>query len=239
MKALVFLLLLFNLLFYAFTQGYFGRTENPDAGRIERQVLAERMRIVSRGEVPVVPAKAPEPVPEPIKPEVVPDDTTKAAPASRVEEAVSVCLAWEHLSLAEAEQLTALLNSKFVEFKVSRQALAGETNGWWVFIPALSGKAEADKKAGELRQLGVTDYFIILDGPNRFAISLGVYSTEKGGQERLAEAKEKGIRSARLAPRPSKDGTISLLATGPAEAKVALLEVVGRVLPKIDAQSCK
>ena len=68
MKPLVFLLLLFNLLFYAFTQGYFGRTENPDAGRIEKQVFAERMRIVSRGEVPAVPAKAPEPVPELVKP---------------------------------------------------------------------------------------------------------------------------------------------------------------------------
>ena len=40
MKALVFLLILFNLLFYAFTQGYFGQAEHPDAGRIEKQVLA-------------------------------------------------------------------------------------------------------------------------------------------------------------------------------------------------------
>lgn len=238
MKALVFLLLLFNLLFYAFTQGYFGRTENPDAGRIEKQVFAERMRIVSRGEVPAVPAKAPEPVPEPVKPEVVPD-APKVAPVSQAEEPASVCLVWEHLSVADADQLNALFNNKFAEFKVSQQTVAGEANGWWVFIPALPGKVEADKKAGELRQLGVTDYFIILDGPNRFAISLGVYSSEKGGQERLAEAKEKGIRSARLAPRPSKDGTVSLLATGPTAAKVTLLEAVGKILPKTNVQSCK
>lgn len=238
MKALVFLLLLFNLLFYAFTQGYFGRTENPDASRIEKQVFAERMRIVSRGEVPAAPAKAPEPGSEPPKPEVVPD-AAKLAPQGQAEEAVSGCLVWEHLSVADADQLNALFSNKFADFKVNQQAVAGEANGWWVFIPALPGKAEADKKAGELRQLGVTDYFIILDGPNRFTISLGVYSSEKGGQERLAEAKEKGIRSARLAPRPGKDGTVSLLATGPTAAKVALLEAVGKILPKTNAQSCK
>jgi len=237
-KPLVFLLLLFNLLFYAFTQGYFGRTENPDAGRIEKQVFAERMRIVSRGEVPAVPAKAPEPVPELVKPEVV-SDASRVEPVSQAEEAASVCLVWEHLSVADADQLNALFNNKFADFKVNQQVVAGEANGWWVFIPALPSKVEADKKAGELRQLGVTDYFIILDGPNRFTISLGVYSSEKGGQERLTEVKEKGIRSARLAPRPSKDGTVSLLATGPTVAKIALLEAVGKILPKTNAQSCK
>ena len=56
MKAIVFLLVLANVLFYAFTEGYLGRSESPDAGRVEQQVQAERMRIVSRGEVPAAPA---------------------------------------------------------------------------------------------------------------------------------------------------------------------------------------
>ena len=236
MKALVFLLILFNLLFYAFTQGYFGQAEHPDAGRIEKQVLAEGMRIVSRGEVPAVQAKAPEP--EPAKPEIAPEPPQPEVvnKSATVEPA---CFAWASLSVAEADQLNALLERKFTEFKLTRQIVAGEANGWWVFIPPLPGKAEVDKKAGEIRQLGITDYFVILEGPNRFAISLGVYSSEKGGQERLAEVKEKGVRSARLAPRPSKDGTVNMQATGPAEGKPALLEAVGKVLPRAEAQGCK
>lgn len=234
MKALVFMLILFNLLFYAFTQGYFGRAEHPDAGRIEKQVLAEGMRIVSRGEVPAVQAKAPEPA----KPEIAPESPQPEVvnKSATVEPA---CFAWASLSVAEADQLNALLERKFTEFKLTRQIVAGEANGWWVFIPPLPGKAEVDKKAGEIRQLGITDYFVILEGPNRFAISLGVYSSEKGGQERLAEVKEKGVRSARLAPRPSKDGTVNVQATGPVEGKPALLEAVGKVLPKAEAQDCK
>ena len=236
MKALVFLLILFNLLFYAFTQGYFGQTEHPDAGRIDKQVLAEGMRIVSRGEVPAVQAKAPEP--EPAKPEVAPESPQPEL-VSKSESLAPACLAWAPLSVAEADVLNALLGKEFTEFKMTRQIVAGEANGWWVFIPPLPGKAEVDKKAGEIRQLGITDYFVILEGPNRFAISLGVYSSEKGGQERLAEVKEKGVRSARLAPRPSKDGTVNVQATGPAEGKAALLEAVGKALPKAEVQGCK
>jgi len=252
-KALVFLLVLANLLFYAFSEGYFGRPENPDAGRVEKQVLPERMRIVSRGEVPVAPVKVVEPEAESAVPEVVPEaakaESPKAEPAkeepamvepmSKAKELPPVCLAWEHLSVTEADRVNALLSKRFAEFKVTRPAVGGEGNSWWVFMAPLPGKAEAEKKAGELRLFGVTDYFIIPDGPNRFAISLGVFSSEKGGQERLAEVKEKGVRSARLMLRPSKDGTVNLQVNGPATAKPALLAAVGKVLPKSTPQSCK
>lgn len=234
MKTLVFLLVLANLLFYAFSAGYFGRPDNPDAVRVEKQVLPERMRIVSRGEAPVTPAK----VAEPVKPEVV-AEAPKPEPALKVEESAPVCLAWEHLPPVDAERVASVLSSKFAEFKVVRRVEAGEGNGWGVFVPPLAGKADAERKATELRQLGVTDYFIVQDGPIRHAISLGVFSSEKGAQERLAELKEKGVRSARVMPRPGKDSTVNVQATGPASARDALLAAIGKALPKTDVVGCK
>jgi len=239
-KTLVFLLVLGNLLFYAFSQGYFGEAENPDAIRVEKQVLPERMRIVSRGEAPALKAKAPEPVkPEPVAEEVKPEPVSKPEPVAKQEPVPTACLVWEHLPPADADKLSALLSSKFAGFKTSRRVVAAEGSGWWVFVPPQANKAEAEKKAGELRQIGVSDYFIIQDGANRFAISLGVFSSEKGGQERLAEVKDKGVRSARLTPRPGKDSTVNLQATGPAPDKPALLEAVAKALPKAGGQSCK
>lgn len=247
MKALVFLLVLANLLFYAFGAGYFGRTAGPDADRIDHQVVPERMRIVSRGEAP---AKAAEPAkPDPAPAPAVPvAEEAKAEPAGKPEPVLKpepapkadavACLLWEHLAPADADRLNALLAERFAGFKVARRAVEGD-GGWWVFIPPLAGKAEADKKAGELRQLGITDYFIIQEGPSRHAISLGVFSSEKGSQERLAELKGKGVRSARLTPRPGKDGTVSLQASGPAGTRPALLAAAGKVLAKSDPQACK
>lgn len=264
MKALVFLLLLANLVYYAFTAGYFGRPSNPDANRIDAQVAPEKIRIVSRGEAPAVTeaakveasagpgaetnmpvegAKKDEVKPEPAKteaakPEVVKPEAPKPE-AAKPEAVPMVCLAWEHLPLAQADKVSALLGSKFADFKVERQVVAGEGNGWWVFVPPLPGKVEAEKKAGELRQLGVDDYFIIHEGPNRFAISLGIFSSEKGAQDRLGELKSQGVRSAKVMPRPGKDGTVSLKATGPATARVVLVDAVGKILPKPGVQDCK
>lgn len=252
MKALVFLLVLFNLLFYAFSAGYFGHPENPDAVRLDKQVMPERMKIVSRGEAPAVtapeaakpvegeapassdaPASADAPAPPPAEPPAKPEAAAKPLPPP------SVCLAWEHLAAADADKLAALLAAKFGEFKVARRVIAAEGNGWWVYIPPQTGKAEADKKAAELRQLEVNDYFVVQEGINRFAISLGVFSSEKGAQDRLMELKEKGVRSARVSPRPGKDSTVNLQATGPAMARMALLDAAAKALPKAGGQNCK
>lgn len=227
MKAFVFILVLANMLFYAFSEGYFGRPENPDAGRLERQVSAERMKIVSRGEAPALPVKAPEPVAPP------PMEDVKAEQVVAAEAVVPVCLAWTHLAPADAARIGKLLESRFAAFKPVQRELVGESNGWWVFIPPLPDKDGADRKAAELREFGVTDYFIVQEVPNRFAISLGVFSTEKGAQERLAALKSSGVRSARLIPRPAKGGTVNLQASGPADVRASLQEaLVKSALPK-------
>jgi len=246
-KVLVFLLVLGNLLFYAFTAGYLGHSDNPDAGRVEQQIVPERLRVVSRGEAPSVPAppkQEPVHVPEAesAKPEAVPEPEGKTETPSEVmveKPGAPVCLAWRQLTPAEADKLVAMMGKRFSEFKLSRKATAAEGNGWWVYIPSLPGKAEADKKAGELRDLGVTDFFVVQDGPSRHAISLGIFSSEKGGADRLAELKAKGIRSAVFGPRPSKETVVALQVRGPAAQKAAVIAAVADAVQKNDALACK
>ncbi|AXS80975.1 SPOR domain-containing protein [Dechloromonas sp. HYN0024] len=258
MKALVFLLVLGNLLFYAFAEGYFGRPDNPDAGRVEQQVMPDRMRIVSRGEIPAAPIRAEHVAPE-IKPAEEPPATDKghevktetvkeaadkpapAEPEAKVEKVDSapVCLTWRPLPAADADRLSTLLVKRFGSYKLSRKVIAAEGNGWWVYIPPLPGKGDADKKAAELRELGISDFFVVPDAPSRLAISLGVFSTEKGAQERLADLKARGVRSAQMSPRPGKDSQVTVLARGPASEKAALLGAVGQLLPKAEALACK
>lgn len=225
MKTLVFVLVLGNLLFYAFSAGYFGHPDNPDAGRLAQQVAPEKMRLVSRGEAPpVVKPAEPPPAPAP-DPEPVVENT---------------CLRWDNLATAEADRLGKLLADKFAAFKTSKRTVASEGSGWWVFIPPLPGKAEAEKKGGELRQLGVDDYFIIQEaGPNQFGISLGVFTSEKGAQERLAELKGKGVKSARQGPRPGKESSIRLEASGPLAERDALIAASAGAKTKSQPGDCK
>lgn len=284
MKALVFLLVLANLLFYAFSAGYLGRSEQADEGRINQQVHPERMRIVSRGEPPATPlpkaenagpeapasentaseapveppkveAAKPEPAkpepakPEPIKPEAKPAEAARPVPARQEEskaaksdepaETGRICMTWERLSISDADRLGAAFSEKFKDFALSRKAVNGDNPAWWVYIPPLPEKADADKKAGELRAFGVTDFFQIQEGPNRNAISLGVFSAEKGAQERLADLKSQGVRSARISVRPGKEGFLRVEASGPAASRAAVTSAAGRLGLKAEARSCK
>jgi hypothetical protein len=238
MKPLVFFLVLANLLFFAYTQGYFGHPDNPDANRVQQQLNADSIHVVGRGEPPAGGPSGKKEEKESVatKETVAPKEVVapKEAPA------LQTCVAWNALSGKDADRLTALLGDKFGDFKLAKHAVPTEGGNWWVFIPPLSSKADAEKKAGELRHMGVEDYFVVQDvGPNRFAISLGVFSSEAGAGERLADLKAKGVRSAKSGPRQGKDALQLIEARGVAARESAMLEAVAAVLPGSRSQTCK
>lgn len=238
MKQAVFLLALANLLFFAFAQGYFGRPDNPDAIRLQKQINPERIVVVGRGEPPGEKPAADEngkaPAAEAAKPAGEPAKTVEAPKAAEA------CVTWSGLATADADRLAALLGEKFDDFKLARRSMPVAGGAWWVSIPPLANKAEADKKAGELRKLGVTDFFVIHDaGPDRWAISLGVFSTENGARDRLAALKDKGVRSAKLGARSGKEGTFAVEAWGPTDRQKALQEAVTALSPNFKVKTCQ
>ena len=223
MRALVFLLVLGNLLFLAFAGGYFGGPDNPDAGRVGQQLAAESVRIVGYGQTPPTTAEV--------------EKQAAEAPPPEPEE---LCLLWEHLPADAADRLASTLAEKFAGIRVERSAVPVEGAGWWVMVPPLANKAEADKKVGELKELGVSDLFVVHDaGPNQFAISLGVFSSEKGGQEHLSRLKAKGVKSAKLIRRPGKEMQFTVEARGPLAKRAEGEELAAEVGEKPPARACQ
>ncbi|HRE16000.1 MAG TPA: SPOR domain-containing protein [Rhodocyclaceae bacterium] len=250
MRTLFFLLALANLLFFVYAQGYFGRPENPDAVRLEKQVQADGLKVVARGEPPPAPAR---PAETPVAPEGEAAKTDAHAPNAELSKEAAkasevarddskeqlVCVAWQSLSSSEADRLSALLTEKFDDFRQSRKVMPAEGGAWWVFIPSQTSKADADKKAAELKKLGIEDFFVIQDtGPNRWAISLGVFSAEAGANTRLNQLRSKGVKSAKAGPRNTKDVLQALEARGPAARQSTLLAAVAEVMTA-QSQACK
>lgn len=218
MRVFVFLLVLANLVFLAWSQGYLGGDDNPDAVRLGQQLAADRLRVVSRDRPPA-PAPASVATPEPVK---------------------EGCLAWTALSAADADAVDgALAGERFTALRRVRHAVP-DGHSWWVFIPPLANKAEADRKAGELKRLGVPEYFVIQDaGPNRFAISLGIFSSEQAAEDRLAALRAKGVRSAKTGPRGSARGELlAVEASGPEALVEAAREAVAAALPAAKTGAC-
>lgn len=234
MKLLVFLLALANLLFFAAAEGYFGRSDNPDAIRMQKQITPENIQVAGRGEPPAAVEKNAKPA-EPAKAAAPEAPKEAAAP-----QPTDACLAWSGLATKDADRLSALLAEKFDDFKQARRITPAGSSAWWVFIPPQSAKPDVDKKAAELKKLGINDFFVVQDaGPNHWAISLGIFSAESGAKARLNSLKEKGVRSAKLGPRNHQEAVHSLEARGPAGRTQAVQVAVAEVLAGIQGSACQ
>ncbi len=223
MRILIFLLVLANLLFYAFSHGLFGEEVGNEAANAQ-EINPQQVRILSRGEPPDVGAPPAEKPP-----------SSQATGTSQDRE--TICLQWSNLPNADRAALQLLTTSKFSEF--TWQEIPASAHSWWVFIPPLADRAGADKKAGELKSLGVKDYFIVQDGAQRHAISLGIFSSEKSANDHLAHLRNQGVRSAIVAARPDKsDGPVVRL-RGPAEQQATLRSALAGTLADFPAQDCQ
>lgn len=194
MRLVFFLLVLANLVFFAWAQGYFGgQDEGREPQRLADQLQPEKMKVT----VPEKHAAAP-----------VPAD---------------VCRLVSGLAAREAEQLQQALAAAS-GLTVSLRP-GEETPGFWVSIPALAGKAQAERKAGELKLLGVTDFHVMQTAGDVFAISLGVFGSEPVAVAFLAGLHKKGVKSARIDARP-KPGLARIEVRGSANAVAQHMSVL-------------
>lgn len=219
MRALVFLLILANLLFLAWTHGYFGSASDPDAFRVEQQLRADQVRVVARDEPP---ADAP-----------TPEKTAKTEDKPVAE----LCLQLADLPLAESVRVENLLADKWPQFKVKRTSIDAGAS-YWVFIPPLASKQEVDNKAAELKKLRVPELFIVQEnGPNNRAISLGLFSTREAATTRLEMLRNLGVRSAKVGER--RPASVLLEIRGPETLADTLRKTLLDALPEGRLAACK
>jgi hypothetical protein len=180
MRAVFLILLLANIGFLAWWR-YGAPSEAADPAPLARQIEPEKLKVVAPKDLP--PPSPPKPVAA-IKPE--PPVSLK-------------CLEWGSFTLADASQAEKRLEPLALGARLG-QKRTEETAGWWVFIPpqkAPNQRQAALRKAAELRTLGVEDYFIVQEeGPQRWALSLGVFRTEEAARARLAVLRTQGVRTA-------------------------------------------
>ena len=225
MRSAVFLLLLANLLLFAWARGYLGAPANPDARRFERQLLPEQVKIVSRGQPPAAKGKK--------------EEAERPAEKLLEKSAVASCQLWSDLSSSDADRVERLLTDRFAAFKATR-GTTGEAAGYWVFIPPLASREEANKKTAELQQLGIQEFFVVPNGDaNQLAISLGVYKNEDAAKARLETLRAKGVRSAKVGERKGRATLNTLEIVGPEAQSEALTQAIVALLPKASPATCK
>ena len=118
--------------------------------------------------------------------------------------AAPACLEWGGFIGTDLQRAEAAIAKLQLNEDLDRHTI-GEVTAYWVHIPPLKTKHDADKKIDELKKLGVANYFLIQDsGEWNNAISLDIFRSEEAARKFLAEVKGKGIRSATLGERSLK-----------------------------------
>lgn len=75
-----------------------------------------------------------------------------------------------------------------------RKITTTQEAGYWVYLPALSSRAEALKKGRELAAAFVRDYYVVTSGDNENSISLGLYREPYNADNRINELSKKGFQ---------------------------------------------
>ena len=84
----------------------------------------------------------------------------------------------------EAENAQELLKEEKVETKNIRLRDTSRS-GFWVILPATETRKDANQHIKKLKKLKVKDYFLVVTGPYKNAVSLGVYSQKNLARRRV------------------------------------------------------
>jgi hypothetical protein len=180
MRNVFFILALANATFFAYAWLDAGAQANADAQIIGQQLNPEKIRLFT--------------------PEQVSALTRKREPPK----VATVCLEWGAFVGGDTARAGQALEPLGLGAKLT-QRKQQDVAGFWVYIPPLASRQVATQKAGELKRLGVDDYFVVPDDPKwRNAISLGVFKTEDAAKARLEALRAKGVKSATSGPRDTQ-----------------------------------
>ena len=218
MRILFFVLLLGNVAFFAYAWFGSGAQANGDAQIIGQQLNPEKIRLLA--------------------PEQVSALTRKPEPPKVAAVAPPVCLEWGAFAGADAARAEQALQALGPGAKLA-QRRQEDVAGFWVYIPPLANRQVATQKAGELKRLGVDEYFIVPDDPKwRNAISLGVFKTEDAAKARLDALRAKGVRSATIGARDEQSGKTYFQVREASSAVAAKLNELKQGFVGTDVREC-
>ncbi|NOT17000.1 MAG: SPOR domain-containing protein [Sulfuriferula sp.] len=194
MRLLILILLIANLLTFAWMQ--WGQ---PVPAPIPREQYPERIQIVHAAP-PVI--ATPKPSTSPSLPTQTAAPVAVPIPATQIEIATApvttannICLSWGPIPAHRVDDASLRLSHFKLGERLSTLTTDSQGGPYWVYLPPLKSKAEADDKLSALTNAGIKDIAIVRDGKWQNAISMGLYGKEAAANEHLAKLKQQGINA--------------------------------------------
>lgn len=204
-----------NAALFAFRQGYLGPAgaEEHEPARVKNQLAGERLVLLTETEAKAAATSAdasdnvtaeeagePQAPPQP-EPAAAPAPASAPAPVPTAQ--LIACVQAGPFSSADARRFESRINRLDLAARPSRvDTPFQEVTSRLVYLPPNGGREGAQRRAAELKERGVSNFFIMQgDSPLRYAISLGVFKTDGAAQKLVADLGRQGVRGVRILPR--------------------------------------
>nr|WP_155455233.1 SPOR domain-containing protein [Massilia eburnea] len=225
MKLIFALLLAANAALFAYGKGYLGQFSGNEhePARLQKQLNTDKLQLVSASKAEAAAAAVAPPPPVP-----------------REEPATVACFEVGNFQLAEARKFEDRLAPLELGDRQQRHNAPGqEISSYIVHIPPQASRAAAEKKADELRALGITNFFVLNESsPLKWGISLGVFRTEAAAQAQLAALNKQGVQSARVAPRYTSNRELYFQFRDISEDTKARIAKIAARFPEQETRAC-
>jgi cell division septation protein DedD len=243
LKFFFWILLLANAVLLAYQQGYLDElvATGREPGRLQHQLNADKVRVAP------VPSQASAPSVETTAKTIAADQSAPAPPAQPTPAAAvaaqksdaSSCVEIGNFNAADAQRFESRLAALSLGDRVSKHGVQ-EVLRHMVYIPPQADREAAERKTAELRQLGVTDFYVIQDNSDmRWAISLGVFKIEDVARAHLADLSRKGVRSARIGERMLTTKAVAFRFKGWDAAMKEGVDKIRTDFPNLEMRECK
>lgn len=256
LRLVIWLLVLANAGYFAWTQGYLAPlglapVEQREPERLQAQLKPEALRLLNgpRVEAPataavaVAPATAPAPAAPAAETAVVPDPVAEPARSAAPEPAspapapaVTRCWVAGGFTAPQADALRTALSGTGLS-RNSWQLSESRTGGRWVVYMGRYNDEQLDRKRAELRLLDVP--FRTLPAPLGPGLALGTYSSAEAAQQGLQDVGKKGVRTARVVQERAEGVVWTLRLPAITDAQRATVTGLGAALAGKKLQPCE
>ena len=149
----------------------------------------------------------------------------------------AACLEWGAFGDLEMERVRPALSAAGLQERASESKSAVTAN-WWVYMPRQRSRARMERKANQLRELGIVELETITEpGRWQYAISLGAFQKEISARNYGDVLKASGVRTAVVGEREQQVMQTTLTVRAPSTSESARLVELAARFPGSDMRA--
>jgi hypothetical protein len=212
LRFLFIVLLLANAAVFAYHQGQLDELmpNGREPARLQRQLNADQIRLVDPKDL-----------------------QTASAPA------LASCVEVGNFTATQARRLAPQLAALVSGQELVRHERE-EASSHMVLIPPQGGRNAAEQRAAQLRERGITDFYILQESsPHRWGISLGVFKNEEGALAHLANVTQQGVTNAQIVEHSMALPQIAFQLRGEPQALNAAVDKWLQGFPRYEKRACE